>query len=111
MLGTLACGALLLAAAPRFTVATADRIRSPPWRALGLGLALVLGVPLLAMLLAVTLLGIPLALLVLSLYPLMLLVGFLVGVAFVARRAPALLRRPPLVPDDSRRAVGRATST
>ncbi len=50
------------------------------------------GVPVLALLLFITLLGRPLGLAALSLYPLLLLAGYLSGVVFVAQKAGAALR-------------------
>jgi hypothetical protein len=90
----LACTAVLLAVAPRFAVHTSERIRRTPWVAMAVGLGAVFAVPFLAVLLFVTLLGIPLGIIVLSLYPVLLLAGFVVGVLFIARLLPPLLRQP-----------------
>lgn len=88
----LASGALLLLAVPRFAAQAAGHVGATPLQAFGLGVAAVVGVPLLAVLLFITVLGIPLGLAMLALYPLMLLIGYLVGVLFIGQRARAALR-------------------
>lgn len=94
-LALLGCGALFLASAPIFTVETPDRIRSRPWKALGVGLLTFIGVPILAILFMLTLVGIPVGVMLLMLYPIALLFGFLVGTLFVGNAGASLLRRPP----------------
>jgi cytoskeletal protein CcmA (bactofilin family) len=94
-LALLGCGALFLAAAPIFTVETPDRIRSTPWKALGVGLLTVIGVPILAILFMLTIIGIPIGVMLLMLYPIALLFGFLVGTLFVGNAGASLLKRPP----------------
>jgi cytoskeletal protein CcmA (bactofilin family) len=94
-LALLGCGALFLAAAPIFSVETPDRIKSTPWKALGIGLLAVIGVPLLAVLFVLTIVGIPVGLTLLMLYPIALLLGFVVGTLFVGNAGAGLLRRPP----------------
>jgi cytoskeletal protein CcmA (bactofilin family) len=93
-LGVLAVAALLLLAAPGFAAASAQRVRTTPWTALGLGLATLLALPMLAVLLFVTVLGIPIAFALVALYPVALLLGFVVSVVFVARRLPPAFRLP-----------------
>src|SRR5690606_16560227 len=74
---------------------SADQIKTSPWLALALGLATAVAVPVLAALLFITVLGIPLGLLVLSLYPVLLLLGLLLGVLFIAHLLGRALRRAP----------------
>lgn len=93
-LSLLACTAVLLLAAPSFAIHTSQRIRTTPWLALAVGLGTLLAVPVLAVLLFITLLGIPLGIMVISLYPVLLLAGFVVGVVFIARLIPAAMRQP-----------------
>jgi cytoskeletal protein CcmA (bactofilin family) len=71
--------ALVASAAPRLSRASAATLDERPLASLVVGLALLLGVPLAALLLFVTLIGIPFGLLVLALYPLMLLAGYVVA--------------------------------
>lgn len=90
--GVFAVAALFVALLPQFSARLLDAIRSSPWRSLGLGLVALVGVPLLAVLLMITLLGIPLGIAVVALYPLLLLLGFVAGVLFVGQRLRAALR-------------------
>lgn len=92
-LAFLAAGALFLLLVPRFATKAAARIRYSPWAALGLGFATAIATPVLAVLLFVTLLGIPLGIALLALYPLLLMVGFLVGVVFIGEMLVARLRK------------------
>lgn len=93
-LSLLACAAALMLVAPTFAIHTSERIKTTPWLALAVGLGALLAVPVLAVLLFITLLGIPLGIMVLSLYPALLLAGFVVGALFIARLMPAALRQP-----------------
>jgi cytoskeletal protein CcmA (bactofilin family) len=93
-LSLLACAAVLMLVAPMFAIHTSERIKTTPWLALAVGLGTLLAVPVVAVLLFITVLGIPLGIMVLSLYPLLLLGGFVVGALFIARLIPAALRQP-----------------
>ena len=93
-LSLMASTAVLLLIAPSFAIHTAERIRATPWVAMAVGLGAVLAVPVLAVLLLVTVLGIPLGIMVLSLYPVLLLAGFVVGSLFIARLLPVAMRQP-----------------
>ncbi|MDE2297752.1 MAG: hypothetical protein KGK18_06260, partial [Burkholderiales bacterium] len=90
-LGLLAAAAVLVLLFPKFSADAPQMIRAAPWRALALGMAVLVGVPVLAVLLFITLLGIPLGIAVFALYPLLLLAGYLLGVLFLAQRARAAL--------------------
>lgn len=93
-LALLACGAVFLLLLPVFGRHAATRVRTSPWLALAVGFAMLVAVPVLAVLLFITLLGIPLGIAVLALYPVMLLAGFVLGVLFIAGLLPAAMRKP-----------------
>lgn len=85
LLGMLVLAGVILFVFSRFAGQAARRIETTPWHALGVGAALLVALPVLALLLFFTLLGIPLALVVMALYPPLLLLGWLIGALFVAR--------------------------
>jgi hypothetical protein len=91
----LGCGALFIAVAPIFSVEAPDRVKSTPGKSLGIGVLTVIGVPLAAVLLFITLIGIPVALLAVAMLPFVLLLGFVVGTLWVASWVPRLLKKPP----------------
>jgi hypothetical protein len=64
-------------------------VRSNPWKSLSLGFALLLCLPAAGVLFMVSVIGIPLGLLLLLLYPIMLLLGYLNGLLFLADRFAA----------------------
>lgn len=68
-----------------------------PLRALGSGLVALIGLPLLALLLAITVIGLPLAVLVLLLYLLALVLGVLTAIGIIGDGLLSLLR-PDLAP-------------
>ncbi len=82
----LALAALMLWLAPRFAGRAAAAVAGSPWRSLGLGLLLVVVVPLVAVLLVLTLLGIPFALALLAFYPLLTMLGFVVAAVALGQR-------------------------
>lgn len=84
-LALLACSAAFLAVFPTFATNAADSIKQKPWISLGLGFGTLVAVPLLAAVLIMTVLGIPLAFAAMALYPALMLLGFVVGVLFIAR--------------------------
>ncbi|HVZ46692.1 MAG TPA: polymer-forming cytoskeletal protein [Ramlibacter sp.] len=84
-LGLLACAALFMVLFPAFALRAAQRVRASPWLALAVGVAVLLAVPVAAVLMMITILGIPLALVTLAAYPVLLLAGFVLGVVFLAR--------------------------
>ena len=76
-------GVLLLLLAPGFLSGT-SRIAATEWPlSLGVGMALLVAVPFVAVLLLITLIGIPVALLTIALYALLLLLGHIVAVVAV----------------------------
>lgn len=82
----LAISALFLLLFSRFSQRASQRIFTAPWPALAAGIAVLLGTPMLAMLLLVTLIGIPVGLALMMLFPLMLLAGFVLGVFSISQR-------------------------
>lgn len=95
-LGLLAAATVFLVVFPKFSNAAPDQIRAAPWRSLLIGFGVLIGVPMLAVLLFITLLGIPLGIAVVALYPLLLLLGYLIGAIFVAQRTRLILRKDSL---------------
>ena len=90
--GLLAVAALFALLLPGFSARVADAVGRSPWRAIGLGVATLVALPLLALLLVLTLLGIPLGIAVMAAYPLLWLLGFVAGVLFVAQRIRTVSR-------------------
>ena len=98
--GTLASFVALLAAAALFLLVftgfsrrASTRMLATPWPALAAGVAVLLGTPLLAMLLLITLIGIPLGMVLMMLFPLMLLTGWVVGVFSIAQRVQRAIQK------------------
>jgi cytoskeletal protein CcmA (bactofilin family) len=87
LLGTLLLGAVLVLGMPRFSREAAASIRRMPWQVLGVGCAMLIGVPLAIAILVVTLVGIPLALLVAFSYVALLTLGYLIAAIFVGDQA------------------------
>ncbi len=90
--GVFVAATLFLLVFPGFATRAADAIGRDPWRVLGLGLAVLFGVPVVAVMLLITIIGIPLALLVVPLYLLLMFLGWVTAALFVAQRGLALLR-------------------
>ncbi len=93
-LSLLACVSVFLLLFPVFPGLAAARIGSAPLRTMAAGFAAVLGTPMLAGLLFITILGIPLGIGLLALYPVLLLAGYVVGLLFVSRRAQTAMGKP-----------------
>lgn len=81
--GMMLLGVLLVLALPRFTREAAASIRKMPWQSLGVGFAMLVGVPLLLVMLVITLIGIPLAVLFAFVYGALLVAGGLVAALFL----------------------------
>jgi cytoskeletal protein CcmA (bactofilin family) len=81
--GLLLLGALMILVMPRFTREAAESIRRLPWQTIGIGCAVLVGVPLLCAMLIITLVGIPLAVLLAFFYGALLVLGYLVGAVFL----------------------------
>jgi cytoskeletal protein CcmA (bactofilin family) len=82
-LGMVLLGAVLVLGMPRFTREAAAAIRATPWQVLGLGCAMLVGVPVALAVLVVTIIGIPLALVLAFAYGALLILGYLIGAIFV----------------------------
>ena len=91
-LGVFVAAALYLLLLPRFASEAAATISRRPLAALGLGLAILVCVPLVAVALLITIIGIPLALLLMSLYLLAMFLGWVTAALFLAQRGLAALR-------------------
>ena len=81
--GMMLLGALLVLALPRFSREAAASIRRMPWQSIGIGLAMLVGVPVMLAVLVVTLIGIPLAVLLAFAYGALLVLGWLVAALFL----------------------------
>lgn len=77
--GVLLLGILLVAAFPNFSREAAATVRSDALASVGLGLALLIAVPVVAVVLFVTIIGIPLGFAVLLGYALLLMLGYMTG--------------------------------
>ena len=82
-LGLVLLGAILVLAMPRFTREAAESIRRLPWQTIGIGCAVLVGVPVLCAFLVVTIIGIPLAVLLAFAYGALLVLGYLIGAVFL----------------------------
>ena len=91
-IGVFVAATLFLLVFPGFATRAADAIGREPWRVLGLGLAVLVCVPFVAVILLITIIGIPLALLSIPLYLLLLFLGWVTAALFVAHRGLALVR-------------------
>jgi hypothetical protein len=83
----------LIVVFPEFSALAAQTVRSDPWKSLSLGFALLLCLPAAAVLFLASVIGIPLGLLLLLLYPIMLLLGYLNGLLFLADRFAGWIAR------------------
>ncbi len=82
-LGMVILGAVLVLGMTRFSREAGALIRRQPWQALGLGCAMLVGVPMALAILVVTIVGIPLAVLLAFTYGALLLLGYLTGAIFL----------------------------
>lgn len=89
----LAAAALFLIVFTGFSRRASGRMLAAPWPALGAGVVVLLGTPMLAMLLLITLIGIPLGIVLMMLFPLMLLMGWIVGVFSIAQRVQRAIQK------------------
>jgi len=90
--GVFVAAMLFLLIFPGLATRAAEAIGREPLKALGLGLAILVCVPFVAVILLITIIGIPLALLVIPLYLLLLFLGWVTAALFLAQRGLALLR-------------------
>jgi cytoskeletal protein CcmA (bactofilin family) len=82
-LGVVLLGAVFVLGMPRFTREAASAVRSKPWQSLGLGCAMLIGIPVALAMLVLTIIGIPLAVLLAFAYGALLILGYLVGAIFL----------------------------
>lgn len=83
-LGLLVTGVFYLLAFPELNTEAARTASRHPWAALGVGLAVLLGVPFVAMVLAVTVIGMVPGFALVALYAVLLVAGYTGGVAWLA---------------------------
>ena len=82
-LGMVILGAVLVLGMTRFSREAAASIRQKPWQMIGLGCAMLVGVPVALAVLVVTIIGIPLAVLLAFAYGALLMLGYLIGAIFL----------------------------
>jgi cytoskeletal protein CcmA (bactofilin family) len=93
LVGSFLIGAVAIILMPRASARAAELGRQQPWQSLGLGLVVLIGVPIVAVVVAVTLIGIPLALSILALYTVAIFlawpaVGLVVGTQLMRMARP-----------------------
>ena len=76
--GVILLGTILLLVCPNASIAAARNVGGRPWAALGVGFAILIAVPVAALILTVSVIGIPLAMFLLGLYALIKMSGLLV---------------------------------
>ena len=98
--GVLVVASLFAALFPDFSTQAAALIGRDPWTSLGIGLAVLVCVPFLAVVLLITIIGIPLALLLVPVYLLLLFLGWVTAALFLAQKLVELARpgRPVSLP-------------
>jgi hypothetical protein len=96
-IGVAAVAVLFTALFPAFSTQAAAFIGRDPWASLGVGLAVLVCVPFLAVVLLITIIGIPLALLLVPIYFLLLFLGWVTAALFLGQKFLELARRgaPP----------------
>lgn len=92
VVGVFAAATFFLLLFPGYSTRAAEAIGREPLPVLGLGLAIVVCVPFVAVVLIITIIGIPLALLAIPLYFLLLFLGWVTAALFLAQRGLAALR-------------------
>ena len=99
-IGVFAVAALFAALFPGFSTQAATLIGRDPWTSLGIGLAVLVCVPFMALVLLITIIGIPLALLLVPIYLLLLFLGWVTAALFLAQKGLELARpgRPVTTP-------------
>lgn len=92
LIGLFALGLLLAYAFAGFSRRTSAALGDRPWAGMGVGLLVLVGIPVLAMVLALTLVGLPLALMLVLAYLAMLIAAYVVGALYLGDRALAAAR-------------------
>jgi cytoskeletal protein CcmA (bactofilin family) len=93
LVGLMVMGSLLVLLFPNFTGTVERAFTSNPGKSIALGIALLIGLPIVGVLFMITLLGIPLGLTVFFLYPLILMLGYLTAAFFIGDRGMSYLRK------------------
>ncbi|HEX9773066.1 MAG TPA: hypothetical protein VGA44_06340 [Steroidobacteraceae bacterium] len=95
--GVFAVATLFIVLFPGFSTRAAELIGRDPWTTLGLGLAVLVCVPFVALVLLITIIGIPLALLLVPIYLVLLFLGWVTVALFLGQKGLELARggRPP----------------
>ncbi|HEX9705873.1 MAG TPA: polymer-forming cytoskeletal protein [Gemmatimonadales bacterium] len=88
-------GAALILVFPGFSMATVRSLGAEPWKAVGLGALVLVGGPVMAIVLMVTVVGVALGFTLLVAYGLALVTGCLVGALYAGDAVLKLLRRAP----------------
>ena len=91
--GLFLMGVLIVLLAPRASASIVRQLRSQPLASFLLGFALVVCIPVAAVLATVSVIGIPLGLMLLFIWPIIVTLGYLVGVIFCADALAALVAR------------------
>lgn len=84
----IALGALLVGTVPRLVAGASDSIVVEPWGSLGIGLLVLVGVPVAAAVLMATVVGIPVAVLALLLYGVLAAVGLIAAALAIGKHLP-----------------------
>lgn len=97
LIGLILFGGILLLLFAKFTLGAASTVGSDPGKSLALGFALLVTIPVSAVLLFITIIGIPVGMMVILLYPVALLLGYFTVALYVAGKGLALARKeqPP----------------
>jgi hypothetical protein len=103
MLGVFVAGALFMLAFPGYSARAARWIGQEPLRSLGLGFVILVSLPVLTLLLAITIIGLPLALIVGMLYLLLLFLGWVTAAMFVGQKLLGWVRRDSTTETTGRR--------
>jgi cytoskeletal protein CcmA (bactofilin family) len=90
VLSGVALAALLIGAVPRLMAGASDRIAMQPWPSFGIGVLLLIGVPVAAVILLATLVGIPIGLIALLLYLVLVAVGLIATALWIGQHLPQL---------------------
>ncbi len=88
-----ALAALLVGAVPRLVAGASDTIAMDPWPSLGIGLLVLVGVPVAVPFLMATVVGIPIGILALLLYGALALVGVIAAALTIGKQLPWMGRR------------------
>ena len=91
--GVFAVAALFTAIFPAFSTQAATMIGRDPWTSLGIGLAVLVCMPFVAVVLLITIIGIPLALLLVPVYLVLMFLGWVTAALFLGERLLKVARR------------------